>query len=194
MNVEFADSFGKSIKRLIREQSWWYKTYDTIRYKIPMFFRNIWLFRRALWEFRWWDYRFVLPFLKTSIDHMYPLFEEKGLEVDESRLKKVDKMKRVSHLLNNFLEDNFVEQAESELGNMIHYEWEFEDVPGQPGFSRLVDKETEEEKEHNRKILHRSGEIEEQQWNELWTILRGTKSSKKRNKKFDGSDLRAWWD
>ena len=25
MNVEFADSFDKSIKRLIREQSWWYK-------------------------------------------------------------------------------------------------------------------------------------------------------------------------
>ena len=43
MDIKFADSFGDSIKTLIRHQTWWYKTYETIRYKIPVFFKNIYI-------------------------------------------------------------------------------------------------------------------------------------------------------
>jgi hypothetical protein len=209
MEIKFADSFGKSLKRLIRHQTWWYKTYQFFRYDIKNFVKNVWHFRKGLWNYRWWDYRFPLEMFKLSIEGMYPKVEKYGLEVDETRLKKVDKMIRACQLLENFMDDNFVDQAEKELGNLIHRDWEFEDVPDKPGYSQLVDNETDEEKAHNRKIFDRAREIEEEQWNELWNIMRGQNDGKSNaiaqvvlsdgdnqpfETKFDGTDLRSWWD
>lgn len=209
MEIKFADSFGKSLKRLIRHQTWWYKTYQFFRYDIKNFVKNVWHFRKGLWNYRWWDYRFPLEMFKLSIEGMYPKVEKYGLEIDETRLKKVDKMIRACQLMENFMDDNFVDQAEKELGNLIIRDWEFEDVPDKPGFSQLVDNETDEEKAHNRKIFDRAREIEKEQWDELWTIMRGTDRDKLNSismvvksdgeeesfeTKFDGTDLRSWWD
>jgi hypothetical protein len=36
MDVKFADSFGDSLKTLIMHNTWWYKTYEVVRYKIPV--------------------------------------------------------------------------------------------------------------------------------------------------------------
>jgi hypothetical protein len=73
----------------------------------------------------------------------------------------------------------------------------------------MVDKETDEEKEHNSNVFARSREIEDQMWAELWTILKGQEYSdfdkikgdakmKEQddlyNNWFDGSGLRGWWD
>ena len=55
MEITFADSFFKSLEKLKRRHTWWYKTYETIRYNIPNFFRNIWYFRKALYKHRGWD-------------------------------------------------------------------------------------------------------------------------------------------
>ena len=120
-------------------------------------------------------------------------------------------MKRAAELIRNYNEDNYIEMAEAELGEIVHHEWEFEDVPDTPGYSRLVDKDTPEEKEHNRKVFERAREIGEQEWKELWRILQGQdhreykKISKnltleEHNKRdpyyewFDGTDMRGWWD
>jgi hypothetical protein len=125
--------------------------------------------------------------------------EKQGLEVDEARLKKVEAMRRVIKLIQNYNNDSYIEMAESELGELIHHPWEFEDIEDKPGFSRLVDKETEEEKEHNRKIFDRSREIEESEWNELHQLLKGQDYSKfdkdkEWSEQFNGSGLRGWWD
>lgn len=209
MKIQFADTFGDSIKRLIRHQTWWYKTYQFFRYDIKNFVKNVWHFRKGLWNYRWWDYRFPLEMLKLSIEGMYPKVEKYGLEVDETRLKKVDKMIRACQLIDNFMNDSFIEQAEKELGDLILHDWEFEDVPDKPGYSRFVDNETDEEKAHNKKIYDRANEIEEEQWNELWDIMRGQKrgglnsiamvvkldgETEPEKSKFDGTDLRSWWD
>lgn len=219
MDVKFADSFGDSIKRLIRHQTWWYKTYETIRYKIPMFFKNIYKFRQVLWEHRWWDYRFTITTLRTSLEIMEKGMHG-GMEIWESRGKKVAKMQRAIQILKNIEDDNYIEMAEAELGEIIHHPWEFEetgDTTDNPmgekneKLYRLVDKETDEEKEHNRKVFDRTRELEEQEWNELWQILKGqdieeykefektlTDEQKKETdqyyKWFDGSGLRGWWD
>ena len=120
-------------------------------------------------------------------------------------------MKRAAELIRNYNEDLYIEMAEAELGDVIHHEWEFEEVEDKPGYSRLVDKETEEEKDHNRKVFERAREIGEQEWKELWRILQGqenegyqkifqslTEEEKKEEdhyyKWFDGTDLRGWWD
>jgi len=209
MDVEFADSFGKSLKKLIRHQTWWYKTYEFFRYDIKNFIHNIWFFRKELWSYKWWDYRYQLEMFKRSIEGSYPNLEKHGIEVDSSRMKKVEKMKRACQLMENIIDGNFIEQAEKELGELILHDWEFEDVPDKPGYSQLIDNETEEERLHNKKIFDRSHEIEEEQWNELWDIIRGQdrkilKSEYQKLKEegrddeyesiHDGTDLRGWWD
>ena len=207
MKVEFADSFSKSIKRLIRHNTWWYKTYSLFRYDLPRFFKNIWKFRKGLWNHYWFDHHGTLRFLEIGLTDMADRIEKDGMEVDSSRLKKVAKMRRAVELIKNYNEDNYIEMAEKEIGELILRDWEFEDVEDRPGFSRLVDNDTEEEKEHNRKVFERAHEIEENEWNELFTILKGRPSpefqmflDKSENKEsawdnwFDGSGMRGWWD
>ena len=207
MKIEFADSFSKSIKRLIRHNTWWYKTYSLFRYDLPRFFKNIWKFRKGLWNHYWFDHHGTLKFLEIGLTDMADRIEKDGMEVDSSRLKKVSKMRRAIELIKNYNEDNYIEMAEKEIGKLVLHDWEFEEVEDKPGYSRLVDNDTEEEKEHNRKVFERAREIEEKEWSELFTILKGRPSpeyqmflDKSEDKKsawdnwFDGSDMRGWWD
>jgi hypothetical protein len=125
--------------------------------------------------------------------------ENHGNEVDESRLKKVAAMRRVVELIKNYNEDNYIDMAEKELGNLILHDWEFEPVPDKPGYSQLVDNDTDEEKKHNKKVFNRAREIEKQEWDELFVILKGqdyTKFDKDIDwdKQFDGSGIKGWWD
>lgn len=207
MKIEFADSFSKSIKRLIRHNTWWYKTYSLFRYDLPRFFKNIWRFRKGLWNHYWFDHHGTLRFLEIGLTDMADRIEKDGMEVDSSRLKKVAKMRRAIELIKNYNEDNYIEMAEKEIGELVLHDWEFEDIEDKPGYSRLVDNDTEEEKDHNRKVFERAREIEEKEWSELFTILKGRPSpeyqmflDKSEDKKsawdnwFDGSDMRGWWD
>ena len=199
MEIKFEDSFGKSIKRLIRHHTWWYKTYELFRYDLPRFFKNIWLFRKGLWNHYWFDHHGTLKFLEIGLTDISNNVEKYGNEIDETRLKKVVAMRRAIELIKNYNEDNYIDMAEKELGELILHDWEFEPVPDKPDYSQLVDKDTPEEKEHNRKVFERAREIGEQEWSELFVILQGqdyTKFDKDIdwNKQFDGSGLRAWWD
>lgn len=211
MEVNFSDSFAKSLKRLAWHESKLYKTYSVFRYDIPRFIRNVWRFRKPLMNHYWWDHHSTLEFVRISLDHMSCNLEEKGLEVDKPRLKKVNAMRRASQIIKNYNEDNYIEMAEAELGEIIHHPWEFEDAEGKPGLSRLVDKDTEEEKEHNGKVYARTREISDAEWKELWTIFSGQnpdeyqeiyeKLNEEEKKKethyynwFDGTDMRGWWD
>jgi len=209
MKVEFTDSFGKSLKKLAWHESTVYKAYSLFRYDLPLFFRNVWRFRKVLWNHRWWDYRFTLEALHTSLSIMEEGMSTKGMEVPLTRDKKVLMMRRVLLLIQNKMDDNYIERAEEELGKMKVYEWEFE--PTENGNYVLKDQETEDEKEHSRKIFARAREIEEIEWQEIWTIFRGqdlsewkkiqeTLSEEEKHdwdqyeKWYDGSDLRGWWD
>jgi hypothetical protein len=201
MEVNFADSFEDSLKKMISHNTWWYKTYNLFRRGIPNFVKNVWRFRKPLWNHNWWDNHASLEFLQVSLTHMADNIEKYGIEIDGPRLKKVEKMRRSSQLIQNYINDSYSEMAESELGELILHDWEFEDVPDKPGFSRLVDKETPEEKEHNTKVFKRAYEIESQEWNELFEILKGQDVNKfdkdydwDWDKQFDGSGLKYWWD
>jgi hypothetical protein len=201
MEVNFADSFEDSLKKMISHNTWWYKTYNLFRRGIPNFVKNVWRFRKPLWNHNWWDNHASLEFLQVSLTHMADNIEKYGIEIDGPRLKKVEKMRRASQLIQNYINDSYSEMAESELGELILHDWEFEDIPDKPGFSRLVDKETPEEKEHNTKVFKRAHEIESQEWNELFEILKGQDVNKfdkdydyDWEKQFDGSGLKYWWD
>jgi hypothetical protein len=207
MKIQFVDTFTDSLRTLIRHQTWWYKTYSLFRHDLPRFFKNIWKFRKGLWNHYWFDHHGTLKFLEIGLTDMADRIEKDGMEVDSSRLKKVTKMRRAVELIKNYNESNYIDMAEKELGNLISRDWEFEDIEDKPGFSRLLDNDTEEEKVHNRKVFNRATEIEEKEWKELFEILKGQSHSeylmfldKSEDKKsawdiwFDGSDLRGWWD
>jgi hypothetical protein len=115
---------------------------------------------------------------------------EKGMEVSESREPKVKKMRRALELLKNSREDNFIDRAEQELGELNLSEWQFELLEN--GNHKLIDDESEQDKEHNHKVYQRAREIEEKEWKELWDIFKGKKFTTW--EKYDGSDLRGWWD
>ena len=211
MEIGFADTFGDSIKNLIRHNTWWYKTYSLFRYDIPRFIKNVWRFRKPLANHYWWDHHSSLQFLEISLLNMSDNLEKHGNEIDLPRFKKVAAMRRAIELIRNYNEDLYIEMAEAELGEVIHYDWEFEDIEDKPGYSRLVEEDTPEERKHNKKVFDRVRQIEENEWDELFKILKGqdykeyrklVKLDKKKEIKndnlwdewFDGSGLNGWWD
>jgi hypothetical protein len=200
MKIEFANTFFDSIKRIMNQEKWYWKTWDFIRYDGPRFLKNLWLFRKNLYEYRWYSGQHaVLPFMQTAIMDIAVNVDRHGHEVEESKSKKVMKMWRVSLLMQHFIDDDFINLAEYELGDIIHHDWEFEDVPEQPGYQRLIDNDTLEEKEHNSKVFERARLIEESMWAELWDILKGQdytlfNKESEWTDQFDGTGLRGWWD
>lgn len=210
METNFAPTFFDSLKRMINRQRWYWKTWDFLRYDMPNFFRNLWMFKKDLYNYHWYSGQHaVLPFMRTALVDMAAKIDERGWEVEHSKSKKLDKMRRAAYLMERFIEDDFIDLAEKELGDLTLHSWEFEPVPDKPGYSQIVDKETPEEKEHNIKVFSRAREIEEQMWAELWITLKGQDYSdfdkikgdakwKEQDELyknwFDGSGLRGWWD
>ena len=200
MKITFADSFWKSVETMRRHETWWYKTYELFRYKIPSFFRNLWYFRKELWEFRGWDYGFNLRLLSRSLQKTAFVMEHHGNEVEISRMKKVNKIKRSIEILNSFNKSAYIEKAEKELGGLKNLDgWRMDRV------------DTQEERDHNGAVFELAKKIEESEWNELWDILRGQnhqeyldlmnnlsdEEKEKRdvwNEWHDGSGMRGWWD
>jgi hypothetical protein len=117
---------------------------------------------------------------------------EKGIEVTETRDVKVQKMRRALELLKHKLDDDYIQRAEVELGELSHNPIDFEPIEGKEGLYRLVDNDTPAEKKHARNVYKRARVIEEKEWKELWDIYKGKKFTTW--EKYDGSDLRGWWD
>lgn len=202
MEIKFKDTFFESFKRMINRERWHWKLWDLFRYDIPRFFRNLWLFRKNLWNHTWYNGdSSVLPWVKTAVDDMAWRIEKYGHEVDESRLKKVAKMRRLSYLIDVCVKDEFIDEAEKELGfKYVYYPFEFEEVLGNDKAYTLKQNETPEDKENNSKLLNRSHEIQKEYWEEICAIIKGPDYDAMRaseedwDKLYDGSDLRAWWD
>lgn len=161
------------------------------------FLLNIWKFRKALWVHTNWDYSGVLYFLKISISDIAKYIEEDGIEVDHSRLKKVEKMKRVVQILDNISEYKYFDIVELELGRRFISWFSTKEIDDEN--FELSSDDSDEQKEFNLKFFNRVTELEEQEWNELWEILKGQNCSKfskelEFDDQFDGSGLRGWWD
>ena len=182
---------------------------NDLRYDIPRFLKNLWYFRKQLWEFRSWDFTYNLDMFARSLNMTAECLQN-GNEIESSRFKKVEKIKRVVELLNNFSNCNFIEQAEKELKmEVIFHGHKFISSVERPGFYELVDERTDEEKKQNDTIFDRSTQIENEQWEELWSILKGNGGHTKdqivdmypeqpenntEENINDGSDCRSWWD
>ena len=192
MKVEFKDTFFESVEKLVWYDTNLWKVWSAIRYDIPLFFKNVWRFRKELYNHQWWDYRYTLEMLYRSLSIMVVKLEKDGIEEDISRGKKVQKIKRALELLKHKLDDDYVKRAEDELGELSYKPIRFEPVEGKEGLYSLEDDDTPAEKRHAKKVYKRARVIEDKEWKELWDIFKGKKFTTW--EKFDGSDLRGWWD
>jgi hypothetical protein len=194
MNTQYKDTFFESVEKLV-----WYDTklwivWEFITRGLPNFFKNIWKFRKELYNHQWWDYHFTLEMLYRSLTIMVNKLELEGIEEDDSRMKKVGKIYRALELIKHKLDDDYVNRAEMELGEISYRPIRFEPVEGSEGLYSMVDDDTPAERKHTSKVFKRAKEIEEVEWKELWEIFKGTKFSKKFGWAYDGSDMRGWWD
>ncbi len=192
MKAEFKNSFFESVEKLVWYDSNLWKVWAAIRYDIPLFFKNVWRFRKELYNHQWWDYRYTLEMMYRSLSIMVVKLEKDGNEEDISRGKKVAKIKRALELLKHKLDDDYVDRAEFELGELSYKPIRFEPVEGKEGLYSIVDDDTPAERKHAKKVYKRARDIEEMEWKELWDIFKGKKFTT--FEKFDGSDLRGWWD
>lgn len=208
MKVEFKDTFFESVERVIWYDSKLFKVWDTITRGIPRFITNVYKFRKELYDHAWWDYRYTLEMLHRSLVIMESKMHD-GMEIRETRDKKVEKMQRAIQLLKSKIDDDYVDRAQLELGNIAWKPFEFEKT--EDGNYTMIDNDTPAEKKHMSKVFARARKIEEAEWKELWQIFEGQdyKDYRKITKKltpkemqdmnvwndwFDGSDLRGWWD
>jgi len=186
MEITYSEKFYKSLKKLMWEQSLIYRFYALFRYDIPRFFKNIWLFRKPLWQFHWFDYSYNLRLFKRSLEITCDNFEKYGYELEENKNLRIQKMRRVIELLDNHINDNYSER--------IKKKYNIEEL------ENLTSEQLEE-------II----ELENKEWEEIWEIISITESYKKfyeliKNKNpeerkkikwedyFDGSCMRGWWD
>lgn len=186
MKVVFADSFWKSLKKIKKHQTWWYKTYELFRYKIPHFIRNIRYFKKELWVYRSWDSVYSLMLLQKSLERTGNTIEKYGHEVDEIRLKKLSMIRRAVELLNNHNKELYIEMAEKELGYEVNGDNIFSDI--RPVYITNNDKA----------IFDLAYNIEQEQWNELWEIIKGREIIPQDDTDpyyaQDGSGIKGWWD
>ena len=191
MEIIFADSFWKSLKKLKFQNMWHYKIYSFFRYDIWWFFRNMYNFRKELYHYRDFDSIFSLIMFKRSLELLCNTIEFKGHEIDETRLKKVAKLKRVIEILGYFEKDSFTELAEKQLGFEYDYSYGIDQ-------RNLMPKEV---RDNNGKIIELSMALENSLFQELLDILKGQDreifqnvSDEEYYELFDGSGIQGWWD
>ena len=187
-----------------------WKVKDALTIGIPNFFKNIWRFRKELYQHQWWDYTFTLQMLHRSLSIMVDKLEKDGIEVKSHRLKKVTKIRRAIQILKSQIDGDYIGRAEFELGEIPSRPMEFEKIEGSDTY-RMVDNIILAESKHITKVYKLANKIEEQEWKELWKIFEGqdikqfskllkTKTKEEQrnndiwNEWFDGSDMRGWWD
>jgi hypothetical protein len=156
------------------------------------FIKNSWKFRKELIDYYPFDYAYSLRLLLRSLIIQEENMRLRSNEDNESLDKKTKKMRRAIRLLQNKIEDNYVQKAEKELGKELKYgEIEFKQMPnGLYEMTSTVDND-ETIKNDNREIIKYSVLIENKEWSELWDIIKGTKWKDWDN--YDGSDMRHWW-
>ena len=148
------------------------------------FFKNVWRFRKPLYQFRWWDYYTLLQFMQIAIEHMADKTKTKSTEVDSTRIPKIAKMERASQILKNQL-DNYVymDMAEEKYGKLIDKDSDFIPLDSNPDLFTYEDNLTDEEREHNSKVFLYSVELEEKEWEEFCNIIKDKETG-----------LKSWWD
>jgi hypothetical protein len=159
MKVVLTDSFFKSFKENIIDASTWYKLkfWKNKWFDLRRGIRNLRAYFKVVANIYPWNVDYpVLSLTKVSLERVLKYLEH-GNEVEETRLPKIKDIKRSIELIDHYLKDDYAERCG----------WKHE--------GSIFDPPTEE----NSKALKESHKLQEEEWDELFTLLK---------------KMRGWWD
>jgi hypothetical protein len=160
--------------------------------ELPIFIKNIWIFRDSLWNFRWYNMDGTLYFIKDALEYAIPKYQSQSMEWEQTLNLKIYRMKRLKYLLEVHKNNLYTELAENELGKAHHGKITFIPIDENEQRFSMVDDLTEEQELHNIKVYQKSTEIEKAHWNEIFETLKGYEIVDY-NEQFDGNGLNHWW-
>lgn len=160
-----------------------YKYYwKDIYYDIKWGLKNLKTYFKVVWGARPWDFNYTpLEMLKKNLEVLLPCIEN-GFEVDESRLVKVANIKRCIVLIDRLLKDDYI----GELGGLAASNFPIDFVPVDDSpesdvkMYKMKEHRTPEEIEQDGQTLRHSITLQENDWIELWEIIK--------------RDSQGWWD
>ena len=159
--------------------------FNFCRYDLHQGLRNCLRFFSVVWRFRAWDFVFTLDLFRAGLRMLKPCLEQ-GMEIDETRLPKIDAITRVITLLDHVIDDQYLALIEADEGPLSTnwVTWTDTNIPGR---KKLQDRRDEQQQQHDMQIFEKADALETHEWAELWKILHGSSD-------MPGSDLRGWWD
>jgi hypothetical protein len=174
MKVEYKSTFLKSFKRMINSDNpfrfeYWKNKYYDLRNGI----RNLKKYFKIVWKMRSWDYHYILRMMHFQITLLKNANDKYSQHLNSEDYSKT--MNDVLILLNHKIEDNYAERC-GYKPNENPLEWE--KIEGTDNW-RIIDNDSEEEKEIQRNIFKQSYELEEKEWNEMFEIMK--------------KEMRHWW-
>ena len=146
--------------------------------------KSLFIYLPIIWKMRDWDYMFILQMQEFQIKRLHDYIKKHKIEVDENRIPKEKDMERCLELLNNIIEDNYIDR----LGGLhsFKYSFEFEKVKDKEDLYTIKESRTEEEIKEDSEKMIKSHEMEREEWDELWDII-------KKGKNYNWG-LNSWWD
>jgi hypothetical protein len=144
------------------------------------FIKNIWFFRKELWNHKDFDYIFSLIMLRRSLQGL-----ERSIRINNSagsfRWDNILKTLNETICILKSIEDgDYVEKAREAL--ILEFKNE-EAYKEENGSYRLVDSPG-----HHAKVFNRAIELEEKEWRRLFVLLAGEKGKHRKN-----YGMRYWW-
>lgn len=142
--------------------------------------KNIWFFRKELWNHRNFDYIFSLIILRRSLQGLKQCIEQNGKNGSFHYNNIIKNINETIAIMESIEEDDYIEKARLALKLEFTTSSVFKEENG--GY-RLVDLSG-----HESKIFDKANELEEKEWRRLFVLLAGEKG---RHRKTYG--MRYWW-
>lgn len=167
MKIIATETFLKSLDEL---DSFYNKFISTPWYNFKHGIKNIWNFKKIVWEHRDWDYEYILRMQYFQLERLKNLIDKYGNEVDESRIPKVKDMERCIELIKNIIDDEYYTRVGCANQN---YKFELNEDDTLSLISSYTDEEF-------REFYEKTIELKEKEIEELYKILKEKSES--------------WWD
>ena len=176
MNVVAVDSFFKSLSKMF---SFRHRFFEMPWYDLKHGLRNLWTFRKVVWQQRDWDYYDILRMQQFQLKRLKATLIT-GNEVDETRLPKIENMTRCIELIQNMFDDEdmentYMERVGYDIEKVKH---DFVPVEGKDYFKFVTDSPYTDDE--TTKFYKDAEKLEKAESKELYEIIN------------EGS--RSWWD
>jgi len=157
MKVIFTDSFYESFEENVINAHLWYKFkfWEHKYYDLKRGIKNLRVYFKIVFNIHpYISDSTILSLTKISLERVLK-YLERGQEIEETRLPKIENIKRSIELINHFLEDDYAERC----GWVFNKENMFKESP-----------------ESNKEAIKESHKLREKEWDEIFILLKEIRS------------------